>query len=231
MQFITGFRYASVPCPDVSNFLLLVNEPAEARCTSVSAARRAEGGVRLVAPGTARPAGASPLDAALFADSPLRRGGFCDKMEETGKFNPEQGAPAVTTLSTVYTAAVYGADGYEVTVECSVRRGIPSFEIVGLPDAAIRESEKRIFTGSESSGFPIPSAAVSVNLAPADKRKEGTAVELAVLVAVYRCCGFIRSNTEDMCFIGEISFSGEVRPVQNGFHSKIEWMDAQIRAL
>ncbi len=120
----------------------------------------------------------------------------------------------MTTLSTVYTAAVYGADGYEVTVECSVRRGIPSFEIVGLPDAAIRESEKRIFTGSESSGFPIPSAAVSVNLAPADKRKEGTAVELAVLVAVYRCCGFIRANTEDMCFIGEISFSGEVRPVR-----------------
>ncbi len=117
-------------------------------------------------------------------------------------------------LSVAYSAATYGADGYEVTVECSARRGLPSFEIVGLPDAAIRESEKRIFTGSEESGFPIPSAEISVNLAPADKKKEGTAVELAVLVAVYACCGFIGANTEDMSFIGEISFSGEVRPVR-----------------
>ena len=120
----------------------------------------------------------------------------------------------MTTLSIAYSAAVYGADGYEVTVECSARRGLPSFEIVGLPDAAIRESENRIFTGSESSGFPIPSAAISVNLAPADKKKEGTAIELAVVVAIYRCCGFISANTEDMSFIGEISFSGEVRPVR-----------------
>ena len=117
-------------------------------------------------------------------------------------------------LSIAHSAAVYGADGYEVTVECSARRGLPSFEIVGLPDAAIRESEKRIFNGSEQSGFPIPSAEISVNLAPADKRKEGTAVELAVIVAVYQCCGFITADTGDMSFIGEISFSGEVRSVR-----------------
>ena len=117
-------------------------------------------------------------------------------------------------LSVAYSAATYGADGYEVAAECSARRGLPSFEIVGLPDAAIRESEKRIYTGSEESGFPIPAAEISVNLAPADKRKEGTAVELAILVAIYKCCGFVQANTEDMCFIGEISFSGEVRPVR-----------------
>ena len=117
-------------------------------------------------------------------------------------------------LSTAYSAATYGADGYEVAVECTARRGLPSFEIVGLPDAAIRESEKRIYTGSEESGYPIPSAEVSVNLAPADKKKEGTAIELAILVAIYSCCGFIGANTEDMSFIGEISFSGEIRPVR-----------------
>ena len=117
-------------------------------------------------------------------------------------------------LSVAYSAATLGADGYEVAVECTARRGLPSFEIVGLPDAAIRESEKRIYTGSEESGFPIPSAEVSVNLAPADKRKEGTGIELAILVALYACLGFIDANTEDMSFIGEISFSGEVRPVR-----------------
>ena len=117
-------------------------------------------------------------------------------------------------LSVAYTAATYGADGYEVAVECSARRGLPNFEIVGLPDAAIRESEKRIFTGSEQSGLPIPASEITVNLAPADKKKEGTAMELAILAAIYRCCGYITAETGDMSFIGELSFSGEVRPVR-----------------
>ena len=111
-------------------------------------------------------------------------------------------------LSVTHSAATFGADGYEVIIECSARRSLPSFEIVGLPDAAIRESEKRIFTGSENSGFPIPSAEISINLAPADKRKEGTAIELAVLAAIYKSCGFINCDTDKMSFIGEISFSG-----------------------
>lgn len=119
-------------------------------------------------------------------------------------------------LSVTYTAAVFGADGYEVSVECLIKRGLPSFEIVGLPDAAIRESEKRIFAGAENSGVPIPPSEISINLAPADKKKEGTAMELAILIAVYQGCGFIagENGLDDMCFIGEISFSGEIRPVR-----------------
>ncbi|MBQ8332520.1 MAG: YifB family Mg chelatase-like AAA ATPase [Clostridia bacterium] len=117
-------------------------------------------------------------------------------------------------LSVTYTAATYGADGYEVTVECAFRRSLASFEIVGLPDAAIRESEKRIFTGAESAGFPIPQGEISINLAPADKRKEGTAMELAILVAIYQGCNTIDCATGDSTFIGEISFSGEIRPVR-----------------
>ncbi|MBP3377233.1 MAG: ATP-binding protein, partial [Clostridia bacterium] len=117
-------------------------------------------------------------------------------------------------LSITYSAATFGTDGYEVIVECSAVRSLPSFEIVGLPDAAIRESEKRIFTGSENSGLEIPSADISVNLAPADKRKEGTAIELAVLVAIYKSCGIIDCDTDKMSFIGEISFSGDMRPVR-----------------
>lgn len=116
-------------------------------------------------------------------------------------------------LSVTYSAATMGTDGYEVIVECALKGGLTNFEIVGLPDAAIRESEKRIFTGSENSGLPIPQAEISVNLAPADKRKEGTAIELAVLCAIYKCCGVISCDTDKMTFIGEISFSGDVRPV------------------
>lgn len=117
-------------------------------------------------------------------------------------------------LSVTYSAATYGSDGYEVIIECAVKNGLPMFEIVGLPDAAIRESEKRLFTGSENSGIPIPPSEISINLAPADKKKEGTAIELAVLVAIYKSCSFISCDTDLMCFIGEISFSGEVRPVR-----------------
>lgn len=117
-------------------------------------------------------------------------------------------------LSVTYTAAVFGADGYEVSVECQIKRGLPEFEIVGLPSTAIRESEKRIFAGAENSGLPIPPSEISINLAPADLKKEGTAMELAILFAVYQACGFIKAELDDMCFIGEISFSGEVRPVR-----------------
>ncbi len=117
-------------------------------------------------------------------------------------------------LSVTNSAAVLGVDGYEVTVECVVKKGLPMFEIVGLPDAAIRESEKRIFAGAENSGAPIPPSEISINLAPADKKKEGTAIELAVLVAVYLSNGIIDCRVEDMCFIGEISFSGEIRSVR-----------------
>ncbi len=117
-------------------------------------------------------------------------------------------------LSITYTAATYGADGYEVTVECSYRIDLASFEIVGLPDAAIRESERRIFTGAENSGYPIPEGDISINLAPADKRKEGTAIELAVLMAIYNSSSVLNFDASDSTFIGEISFSGEIRTVR-----------------
>lgn len=117
-------------------------------------------------------------------------------------------------LSVTHSAATFGSDGYEVIIECSVKRGLPMFEIVGLPDAAIRESEKRIFTGSESSGIIIPPAEISINLAPAGTKKEGTAIELAVLAAVYQSLGIISCSTDKMSFIGEISFSGDIRPVR-----------------
>lgn len=117
-------------------------------------------------------------------------------------------------LSVTHTAATFGTDGYEVIVECSTKKGLPDFEIVGLPDTAIRESEKRLFTGSENSGYPIPPTEISINLAPADLKKEGTAIELAVLVAIYKTIGIVSCPTDEMSFIGEISFSGEIRGVR-----------------
>ncbi len=117
-------------------------------------------------------------------------------------------------LAITYSAEALGADGFEVTVECSVARSLPSFEVVGLPDAAIRESEKRILKGSENCGIVIPDSEISVNLAPADTRKMGTSHELAIVVAIYKCCSIVSCDTDDASFIGEISFSGSVRPIR-----------------
>lgn len=75
-------------------------------------------------------------------------------------------------LSTVFGAGIFGIEGYSVTVECNANDRLPAFNIVGLPDAAIKESKERIKAAVINSGFFFPDAEITVNLAPADKKKE-----------------------------------------------------------
>ena len=89
-------------------------------------------------------------------------------------------------LSKIYTMGLFGIDGYMVSVECNLRDRLPAFEIVGLPDAAIKESKERVRSAFENSGMDFPDAQITVNLAPADKKKEGSAFDLAILVAIDR---------------------------------------------
>lgn len=123
-------------------------------------------------------------------------------------------------LSRIYTAGLIGIDGYGVTVECDFQDKLPCFGIVGLPDNAVKEAKDRIRAAFVNSGFPFPDSQITVNLAPADKRKEGSGFDLAMLIAIMQCAGVINENaeTENRCFIGELSLSGEVRPV-NGMLS------------
>lgn len=118
-------------------------------------------------------------------------------------------------LSRVYAAGVLGVDGYLVTVECNAADRLPSFNIVGLPDAAIKESKERIKAAIMNSGYFFPDAEITVNLAPADTKKEGSAYDLAILISVLRCAGSIPEeiSLEDVCLIGELALSGEVRRV------------------
>ena len=121
-------------------------------------------------------------------------------------------------LSTVYSAGLYGVDGFPVIVECDVQDKIASFEVVGLPDAAVREARERIRSAIENSGFMFGDYGITVNMAPADKKKEGSAYDLALAVAILSGMGYIKStddlNFENKCFIGELSLSGEVRSVK-----------------
>ncbi len=121
-------------------------------------------------------------------------------------------------LSKIYTMGLFGIDGYMVSVECNMRDKLFSFEIVGLPDAAIKESKERVRSAYENSGFEFPDTEITVNLAPADKKKEGSSFDLAILVAIMKSAGIIApdADTDKMCFAGELSLSGEVHGT-NGF--------------
>ncbi len=119
-------------------------------------------------------------------------------------------------LSTVYSAGLFGIDGYIVTVECNAMSRIPDFQLVGLPDLAVKEAKDRVRTACQNSGFYFPSMELMLNLAPADRRKEGSGFDVAMLMGIMRCGGILRPEVDfsDKCFVGELSLSGEVRQVR-----------------
>ena len=119
-------------------------------------------------------------------------------------------------LISVYSAGVFGIEGYPITVECNCTRGLPSLDIVGLPDTAVRESVHRMEAASYNSGFEFPEASIVVNLAPADRRKEGSALDAAILTAILCGGGIIPQDAPlgETCIVGELSLSGKLRPVK-----------------
>lgn len=117
-------------------------------------------------------------------------------------------------LSSVFSAGISGIDGYIVTVESDSRERIPTFELVGLPDAAVKEAKERVRSACENSGFDFPSMSLTVNLAPADKKKEGSGFDAAILCAILASVGHIQSDISDKCVVGELSLSGQLRAVR-----------------
>ena len=119
-------------------------------------------------------------------------------------------------LQTISTAGIHGVDGFPVTVECHCANRLAKFEIVGLPDAAVKEARERIKAAVENSGFEFPEADLTVNLAPADRKKQGSAYDLAILLGILGSFGSLAmpADVEKACFIGELSLSGEVRGVK-----------------
>ncbi len=119
-------------------------------------------------------------------------------------------------LTSVFSAANSGVDGFIVTVECNVLDfKLDKYEIVGLPDAAVKEAKERVRTAFENSGFRFPESGITVNLAPADRKKEGSGFDLAILMGILSASNYLGSvNFEGKCFVGELSLSGEVRGVR-----------------
>ena len=117
-------------------------------------------------------------------------------------------------VSRIRSLGIKGVGGYEVSVECSVAQGLPGFEIVGLPDAAVREARDRVRAAIKNSGLKFPVSRLTVNLAPADTKKAGTVYDLPVLLGILAVTGEIKEPPADCAFFGELSLAGELRPVR-----------------
>jgi magnesium chelatase family protein len=118
-------------------------------------------------------------------------------------------------LACVRSAAVFGIDASLVQVEVDVSLGLPSFQMVGLPDASVRESRDRVRAAIRNSGFEFPIRRVTVNLAPADLRKAGSAFDLPIAVGVLAAAGHItRRAIDDPLILGELSLDGAIQPAR-----------------
>lgn len=113
----------------------------------------------------------------------------------------------------VISMGLYGAEAFLVEVECDIGRSLPAFDLVGLPDAAVKESRERVRAALKNCGFDYPTGRITVNLAPADIRKEGPLYDLPVLMSVLISSGQLGAGLGDSAFLGELSLFGELRPV------------------
>ena len=116
-------------------------------------------------------------------------------------------------MVSVRSLGLSGISGYEVTVECFLSGGLPAFDVVGLPDAAVRESRERVRAAVKTCGARFPVSRITVNLAPAGQRKEGTVYDLPILLGLLTASEELPPLPEDAAFLGELSLTGALRPV------------------
>src|ERR1700737_3050616 len=126
-------------------------------------------------------------------------------------------------LAKIYSAAVYGVDAYEVEIEVNGGRGEPKIIVVGLPDAAVKESRDRVTTAITNSGYFWPRGRTTINLAPADIKKEGPSFDLPIALGMIAVTEEINSAPfEDFSFVGELALKASARPVKGGLPVALE---------
>ena len=126
---------------------------------------------------------------------------------------------------------INGIDGYLVEVEASSTRGMPKFDIVGLPDASVKESRDRVTSAMKNCGLQICSSHLTFNLAPADIRKEGSVYDLPITVCLMLLSGHIMRKTDDCGFIGELSLSGELRGINGALPMVIKAREMGLKRI
>lgn len=133
-------------------------------------------------------------------------------------------------ISRIYSAAIRGIVGQIVTVEASnVYSSQPRLDIIGLPDAAIKESSGRVRSAARACDLPLKKGVITVNLAPADIKKEGTVYDLPILLSLLDLPGMSRIDFTQCCFFGELSLSGDLRPVAGALPMAVAARDAGFK--
>ncbi|MCI9037743.1 MAG: YifB family Mg chelatase-like AAA ATPase [Oscillospiraceae bacterium] len=116
-------------------------------------------------------------------------------------------------VALIRSLGLQGVTGYEVSVECALSGGLPAFDVVGLPDAAVKESRERVRAAIKACGAKFPVSRITVNLAPAALRKEGTIYDLPILLGILAAQGVVEPPPPEAAFVGELSLTGALRPV------------------
>ena len=136
-------------------------------------------------------------------------------------------------FSTVKSMSLDGLDGYLVEVETDISPGLPSFNVVGLPDTSIKEAKERVRASIKNSCIDFPGRKILVNLAPADKRKEGTCFDLPIAIGILIATGTIRQEKlegfEQTIFLGELSLDGKVNRVKGVLPMCMEAKELGVR--
>ncbi len=135
-------------------------------------------------------------------------------------------------LSKIYSSATFGIDAYLVEVETNVEKQIPCFTIVGLPDNAVRESRERVTTAIKNNGWEFPRRKITVNLAPADIKKEGSSFDLPIAIGLLAATETIKpSELEGTVFLGELAFDGKLRPIKGALPITVEAKKKEIKRI
>jgi magnesium chelatase family protein len=135
-------------------------------------------------------------------------------------------------LGKILSVGVFGIDGYMVEAEFDVRGGLPAIVVVGLPDAAVKEAKDRVETAVKNSGYTWPDGRITINLAPADTKKEGPAFDLPLALGCLSATGQMLSDRlKDYAAIGELALDGTVRPVRGALAMAMTVREAGLRGL
>ena len=116
-------------------------------------------------------------------------------------------------ICSVRSLGITGIQGSTVIAECYISNGLPGFDIVGLPDAAVKEARERVRAAAKNSGLTFPASRITVNLAPANLKKAGTHYDLPILLSILCAAGTVRKPRSTSAFLGEVSLDGQLRPV------------------
>jgi magnesium chelatase family protein len=135
-------------------------------------------------------------------------------------------------IAKTFSSAISGIDAYIVQVEVDIARGLPAFSTVGLPEGAVRESKDRVKSAIKNSGFEFPSHRITVNLAPADIKKEGSAFDLPIAIGILAATDLIPSSIlSSYLILGELSLNGEIKPIRGTLPTALSVKDNGFRGL